>query len=92
MAEARSAVLEPRATISLGDDSLSLAIGDDILGAVQRMLKRHLKAASEEREEEQKMWESSSGWDSSFWGGGSKRQGRRSPFRLMRKTSSGDLA
>jgi len=74
--------------------SLSLAIGPDILSTVQKNLKRQLQAAFDLREEEQKIWEqNNTGWDNtSFWGSSTKRQGRRSPFRLVRKTSSGDIS
>mmetsp|Transcript_12744 Transcript_12744/g.27521 ORF Transcript_12744/g.27521 Transcript_12744/m.27521 type:complete len:916 (-) Transcript_12744:83-2830(-) len=76
-----------------GDKSLALAIGDDILDFIQVNLRRQLLAASLEKEEEKKMWEqNNSGWDNATWASSSKRQGRRSPFRLMRKTSSGDLS
>lgn len=77
-----------------GSKSLALAIGADILGTIQKNLKRQLQAAFDLREEEQKIWEqNNTGWDNtSFWGSSTKRQGRRSPFRLVRKTSSGDLS
>ncbi|KAL9184106.1 hypothetical protein ACHAXT_002192 [Thalassiosira profunda] len=75
------------------DKGLAAVIGEDLLEAVQRNLKRHLRAASMERDADRKMWEQNdAGWDTSaFWGGGSKRQGRRSPFRITRK-SSADLS
>ena len=88
--------LNPKVTVSpdQGDRSLALAIGEDILGIIQMNLKRQLQAACLEREEEQKMWEqnNNSGWDNTSWASSSKRQGRRSPFRSTRKTSSGDLS
>lgn len=89
--DTESAELNPRTTSShQGDKSLALVIGEDLLGNVQESLNHQLRAACLEREEEQKMWEqNNSGWDNtSFWGSSTKRQGRRSPFRLVRKTSS----
>lgn len=85
--EAESGGLHPRATLS-EQNNLALVMGEDVLSLMQKNLKPQLQAASIEREEEQKIWEqNNSGWEStSFFG--SKRQGRRSPFRLVRKTSS----
>jgi len=75
---------------------LASVIGEDIIGLIHMNLKSQLRAAYLEREEEQNMWEqsnTSSGWDNTqLWASSSKRQGRRSPFRLMRKTSSGDVS
>lgn len=76
---------------SVEKSSLAFAAGEDILKMIRANLNRQLKTAAEERDQEQKLWEenntSSGGWDTS-WVSSSKRQGRRSPFRLMRKTSS----
>lgn len=74
---------------SRGNRSLAFVMGEDVLCAIQKNLQPQLDAASVEREEEQKMWsQNNSGWDStSFWGSSTKRQGRRSPFRLTRKNS-----
>lgn len=69
---------------------LTSIMDDDELEFVRRNLKRHLQSATCLREEEQKLWElNNAGWDSTgFWGSSStKRQGRRSPFRLTRSSS-----
>jgi len=92
-ADAESEGLNPKVAMPQhqGDKSLALAIGDDILGIIQMNLKSQLRAASVEQEEERKIWEQNNvntGWDSSSWASSSKRQGRRSPFRMMRKQSS----
>jgi len=98
-AETKSEDLNHNATVAphQGDkSSLASAMGEDILRMIKMNLKRQLQAACLEREEEQNMWEqnsNSSGWDNTqLWASSSKRQGRRSPFRLMRKTSSGDIS
>lgn len=91
--DTESTGLSPAPPVSShGNKSLVLAMGEDILAAIQKNLKRQLRAACLEREEEQKMWEqNNTGWDNtSFLGSSSKRQGRRSPFRLVRKASLGD--
>ncbi|KAL3822464.1 hypothetical protein ACHAXA_006892, partial [Cyclostephanos tholiformis] len=70
--------------------SLASVMDEDKLESVRRNLKHHLQAAACLREEEQKLWRlNNAGWDStSFWGNSStKRQGRRSPFRLTRSSS-----
>jgi len=94
-ADTESEGLNPKVAVSSHqrDKSLASTIGEDILGIVQINLKHQLRAACLEREEEQKMWEqNNSGWDNATWASSSKRQGRRSPFRSVRKTSSGDLS
>jgi len=65
-------------------NSLALVMGEKRLDSVRTSLKRHLTEAARLREEERKLWQqNNTGWDStSFWGSGTKRQGRRSPFRL----------
>ena len=77
-------------TPSHGSKGFALIIGEDILESIQKNLHLQLEAASFEREEEAKLWaQNNAGWDtSSFWGSSTKRQGRRSPFRLTRKSSS----
>lgn len=71
-----------------GDKTVALVMGEDLVNVVQMNLKSHLESASHEREEEQRIWEQNNqGWDNTSFLG-TKRQGRRSPFRLMRKTSS----
>lgn len=70
-------------------NKLALVMGDDILDTIQKNLRSQLQAARQEREEEQKMWElNNGGWDPIFLGSAAKRQNRRSPFRLTRKTSA----
>ena len=97
--ETRIKGLNPRATASTHQgekSSLASVMGEDVLRLIHINLECQLQAACLEREEEQKMWEqnnNSSGWDNThLWTSSSKRQGRRSPFRLMRKTSSGDAS
>jgi hypothetical protein len=77
-----------------GSKSLASVLGENDLDSVRKNLKRHLKAAACLREEEQKLWQqNNAGWDStSFWGSNTKRQGRRSPFRLTRASSSIEFA
>ena len=72
-----------------GSKTLALVMGDNELDSVRKNLKRQLQAAACLREEEQKLWhQNNAGWDStSFWGSNTKRQGRRSPFRLIRASS-----
>ena len=72
-----------------GSKTLALVMGDNELDSVRKNLKRQLQAAACLREEEQKLWhQNNAGWDStSFWGSNTKRQGRRSPFRLTRASS-----
>jgi hypothetical protein len=67
-------------------NSLALVMGEKELDSVRTSLKRHLTEAARLREEERKLWQqNNTGWDStSFWGSGTKRQGRRSPFRMTR--------
>lgn len=67
-------------------NSLALVMSETELDSVRTSLKRHLTEAARLREEERKLWQQNkTGWDStSFWGSGTKRQGRRSPFRLSR--------
>ena len=72
-----------------GSKTLALVRGENELDSVRKNLKRQLQAAACLREEEQKLWhQNNAGWDStSFWGSNTKRQGRRSPFRLTRASS-----
>merc|ERR1719253_1547411 len=86
--------INPPPVASNQNNNMTAAIGADILSTVQNNLNRQLQAAFDLREEEQKIWEqNNTGWDNtSFWGSSTKRQGRRSPFRLVRKTSSGDIS
>ena len=74
--------------------NFTLVLGEDLMASIQNNLQIHLETASIERDEEMKMWaQSNAGWDnSSLLGSSGKRQGRRSPFRLTRKSSSGDLS
>jgi len=74
--------------------NFALVLGEDLMASIQNNLQIHLEAASIERDEEMKLWaQNNAGWDnSSLLGSSGKRQGRRSPFRLTRKLSSGDLS
>jgi len=74
--------------------NFALVLGEDLMASIQKNLQIHLEAASIERDEEMKLWaQNNAGWDnSSLLGSNGKRQGRRSPFRLTRKLSSGDLS
>ena len=74
----------------VGSKGLASVMDDDQLESIRRNLKRHLQSAACLREEEQKLWQlNNAGWDSTgFWGSSStKRQGRRSPFRLTKSSS-----
>merc|ERR1712216_67094 len=87
--------LEPSSPSGRGSNqNFALVLGEDLMTSIQNNLQIHLEAASIERDEEMKLWaQNNAGWDnSSLLGSSGKRQGRRSPFRLTRKLSSGDLS
>ena len=67
--------------------SSKLPVGTEVMSCIQNGLRSRLKAAAIERDEERKLWEAQATGFESFLGGSAKRQGRRSPFRLTRKTS-----
>jgi hypothetical protein len=81
---------------SLGSKGLTSLLGEDTMANIRKNLKSQLEEARIEREEEQQLWEQNHvGWgNASLWGSSTKRQGRRSPFRAIRKSSSssGDFA
>lgn len=64
-----------------------LPVGTEVMSCIQNGLRSRLKAAAIERDEERKLWEAQATGFESFLGGSTKRQGRRSPFRLTRKSS-----
>lgn len=72
---------------------LAMLLGEETMANIRKNLKHQLHEASQEREEEQKLWEQNHlGWgNASLWGSSTKRQGRRSPFRSIRKSSSSEL-
>jgi hypothetical protein len=79
------------ADLNLMGQSRKLPLDEGVLKSVRMQMQRRLEAAFSEREEEQKLWEQqNSGWDATFWGGGHKREGRRSPFRAFNRMSSAD--
>jgi hypothetical protein len=75
----------------VADQITKLPIDEGILSSVRVQLLNRFEAACAERVEEQKLWEQqNSGWDTNFWGGGHKREGRRSPFRAFNRMPSMD--
>ena len=64
-----------------------LPIGTEVMSCIQNGLRSRLKAAAIERDEERRLWEAQATGFESFLRGSTKRQGRRSPFRLTRKSS-----
>ncbi|KAL7468395.1 hypothetical protein ACHAXS_008626 [Conticribra weissflogii] len=77
---------------SVESGNLSAVLEKEVLKSVQYRLKRQLQSAAIEREEERKNWEQNSGWETNanFWAGGTKREGRRSPFRAFQRQVSSD--
>jgi hypothetical protein len=80
---------------SCENKSLASLLGEDTMASIRKNLKSQLHEARLEREQEKQLWEQNHvGWgNASLWGSSTKRQGRRSPFRAIRKSSSsGDFA
>jgi len=77
---------------SVESGDLGALLKKEVLQSVQFQLKRQLQSAAIEREEEIKAWEQNSGWETNanFWAGGTKREGRRSPFRAFQRQVSSD--
>ncbi|KAL7485925.1 hypothetical protein ACHAW6_011512 [Cyclotella cf. meneghiniana] len=79
------------ADLNLAGQSRKLPLDGEVLKSVRMQMERRLEVAFSERQEEQKLWEQqNSGWDATFWGGGHKREGRRSPFRAFNRMPSAD--